>query len=136
MSSFGMSAQRLARAVKPPFGRSTAVSASVAAAAARRLSVPSVPATPGMVQLSTSAIRRSPSGAKVFTKSASTWSSSGVVAIAVAAGVLGWSLASVKDDKGFPSAILLDSKIAAPKYASMREMELVRKPVPAHLMGL
>lgn len=58
------------------------------------------------------------------TRTASTWNGSGVLTIAAAAGLLGWSWATYRV-QGFPGAMLLDSKVSSPKYASMRDMELV-----------
>lgn len=52
-----------------------------------------------------------------------------MLAVAAVAGLLGWGVASL-GDKEFPGSMRLDSKIAMPKYASMRDMEVVSPSSP------
>lgn len=56
------------------------------------------------------------------TRLAQAWAGQHVLAVAAAAGAVGWGLASLNLG-GIPGAMLMDSK--APKYASLREMKLV-----------
>lgn len=53
------------------------------------------------------------------------WSGSGVVGIALGAALLGWGMATVTTNR---SPLLLDSKRPVPRYASLKEMEVVRPP--------
>lgn len=106
-----MSANYFARAVRP-FGRSSTATTTGAVSGRARF-------------FTTSAFRRNVNGKRISAaKTASTWTGASVLAIAAAAGLLGWSVATISV-KGFPGAMHLDSKIAFPKYASMRDMELV-----------
>lgn len=109
-----MSARYLARAVRP-IGRP-------AVASARPPTTVS-----GMDRFFTvSAFRRgkATAGKVPAARTASTWSGPGVLAVAAVAGLLGWGLASFSLNE-FPGATRLDSRIAMPKYASMRDMEVV-----------
>lgn len=110
-----MSVNSFARGMRPLRRSATASAAAGPRAAA---------ATPRRF-FNASAFRRNTAGNKTGAGEpgpGSTWTSQRVVAIAAAAGVLGWGLASI-DSGRFPGAMLLDSKVS--KYASMREMELV-----------
>jgi hypothetical protein len=57
-------------------------------------------------------------------QNASSWSLSGVYTIATAAVLLGWGFSEARYH-GFPTPVLLDSRFPIPKYANMREMEVV-----------
>lgn len=107
-----MSASYFARVVKP-LGRSASASAAAGAAATTRRSR----------FFTTSASRRNITGKTTSSKTASTWSGQGVLAIAAAAGLAGWGLATL-NTRGFPETLLLDSKMPMPKYAGMHDMKL------------
>ena len=117
-----MSANYIARAARP-LGRSATGTAAFASSFRA--------AVPGRARfLTTSASRRNAAGKRIpAARTASTWTGPGVLAIAAAAGLLGWSVATI-GVKGFPGAMRLDSKVAMPKYASMRDMEVVRSFAP------
>lgn len=61
-------------------------------------------------------------------ESAPKWTGSSVFGVAVAAGLLGWGFASVATGRSGKGAWLLDSEKQFPRYASMKEMEIVRWP--------
>jgi D-lactate dehydrogenase (cytochrome) len=110
-----MSANYFARGLRP-LGRSATAATTTFGNAA--------PATKPRF-FNTSAFRRNTAGGNSGGKAGSgpAWTGQRVLAIAAAAGAVGWGLASIESGR-FPGAMLLDSKV--PKYASMREMELVR----------
>lgn len=54
------------------------------------------------------------------------WTGSGVLGVALLAGVLGWGLATLGTGGKGKGSTLLDSKQPLLRYASMREMEIVR----------
>ena len=110
-----MSANYFARAVRP-LGRSTATAVSTR---------PSTATITGRSRVfSTSAIRRKAAPRISAEQTASTWTGPGVLAVAAVAGLLGWGVASLSG-KEFPGAMRLDSRIVMPRYASMRDMEVV-----------
>lgn len=126
-----MSVQLLARAAKP-LGRSLAV----ARAAIICGPGPFSGSPRGSQFYTTSAVRQSPTGNDggkgsdagpgniKDAKNASTWALSGVFAVAVGAGLMGWGLSELRH-RGFPGTMMLDSLFPMPKYANLREMEHV-----------
>lgn len=63
--------------------------------------------------------------------SAPAWTGNGVFGVAVVAGILGWGLATLATGRDGKGSTLLDSKQPLMRYASMKEMEIVR----AYLTG-
>lgn len=61
--------------------------------------------------------------------SAPAWTGSGVLGVALLAGVLGWGLATLATGGKGKGSTLLDSKQPLLRYASMKEMEIVRSPL-------
>lgn len=125
-----MSVQYLARAAKP-LSRSLAVARATPAA----IYGPFTGSLRGPRFYTTSAVRQSPIGSDSGkandgpgnikeAKNASTWALSGVFAVAVGAGLIGWGLSELRHG-GFPGTVMLDSLFPMPKYANLREMELV-----------
>lgn len=60
--------------------------------------------------------------------SASKWSRNSVFGIALGAALLGWGVATVSLSRDGQGPVQLDSKKPFPRYASMKEMEIVRSP--------
>lgn len=114
-----MSANYFARGLRP-LGRSATAAATTTTSSFGN----AAPATAPRF-FNSSAFRRNTAGGNSGGKAGSgpAWTGQRVLAIAAAAGAVGWGLASIESGR-FPGAMLLDSKV--PKYASMREMELVR----------
>lgn len=124
-----MSVQHLARAAKP-LGRSLAV------ARPATIYAPFSGFLRGHKYYTTSAVRQLPTGNEggrgsstgpgnfKDAKNASTWALSGVFAIAVGAGLIGWGLSELRH-RGFPGTMMLDSLFPMPNYANLREMEQV-----------
>lgn len=61
--------------------------------------------------------------------SALAWTGNGVLGVALLAGVLGWGLATLVTGGNGKRPTLLDSKQPLLRYASRREMEIVRNPL-------
>ena len=72
----------------------------------------------------TTVARQGVAGNRQEPRRASTWSMSGVFAVAATAGIVGWGASELRHG-GFPGTMLLDGGFLAPRYASMREMEQV-----------
>lgn len=53
------------------------------------------------------------------------WTGAGVFGVALAGGLLGWGVASLKDARAEKGTWRLDSGNQFPRYASMKEMEIV-----------
>lgn len=105
-----MSANRFARAARP-VGRSLTRSNN--------------PCLSGRQHFTTSSLRRTSAGNGSGPRAASAWSLPSVFAAAAAAGLLGWGASELRH-RGFPGTVLFDGTFPGPRYASMREMELVR----------
>ncbi|KAL2017038.1 hypothetical protein VTK56DRAFT_2650 [Thermocarpiscus australiensis] len=114
-----MSATRFARAARP-LGRS--------------LAALNKPCAAGRQRFATSAFRRAANGSAQVPHLASAWPLSGVFAVAVAAGLLGWGASELRH-RGFPGTVLLDSAFPAPRYASMREMEQALEEIRREIGG-
>lgn len=54
------------------------------------------------------------------------WTGNGVFGVALVAGILGWGIATLATGRNGKGPTLLDSKQPLMRYASMREMEIVR----------
>ena len=83
----------------------------------------------GRRQFSTSHSRRRPQGSASTGVNGTAWTGQRVLTVAAVAGMVGWGLASL-GNPGFPTrtALLLDSRYRImPRYASVQEMELVRR---------
>lgn len=61
-------------------------------------------------------------------ESASRWSGGAVFGVGLSAGLLGWGIASMSTGRGEKGAWRLDSLKQYPRYASMKEMEIVSMP--------
>lgn len=66
--------------------------------------------------------------------SAPKWSGHGVLGVGLAAGLLGWGIASVTMSRDGKGAALLEGYKQWPRYASMKEMEMVRLLSPLPLL--
>ena len=108
-----MSAKQLMKAARP-LGRRP-----VAAAGTLR-----GPCAATRQRFTTTPFRRGISGNSQEPRTASTWSFSGVFAIAATAGLVGWGASELRHE-GFPGTMLFDGGLLTPRYASMREMEQV-----------
>lgn len=53
------------------------------------------------------------------------WTGHGVLGVALAAGLLGWGLSAMIPGPNGKGMMLLDSKAQFPRYASLKEMEIV-----------
>jgi len=106
-----MSAKHLLRAASP-LGRASAHLRGPCAAHRHRFT--------------TSVSRRTISGktGSEEPRTASTWSVSGVFAVAATAGLMGWGASELRHG-GFPGTMRFDGGLTAPRYASMRQMEQV-----------
>ncbi|KAK3393116.1 hypothetical protein B0H63DRAFT_10800 [Podospora didyma] len=101
---------RAARAAKP-LGRYLGASATRSGSSAA-----------GRQKFTTSAVRRTIASKGSEKRIASAWPFSGVLAVATAAGLLGWGASELKHSD-FPGTVMLDSVFPMPRYASLREME-------------
>ncbi|KAL2140727.1 hypothetical protein VTI28DRAFT_3320 [Corynascus sepedonium] len=120
-----MSANRIARAARP-LGRSLT--------AAPLSKVPRPTIARHRFTTSTTVRRAATRGDAQGSRIASTWSLPGVIAVATAAGLLGWGVSELAH-RGFPGAVLLDGAFPAPRYASMRGMEQALKEIRQEIGG-
>lgn len=56
---------------------------------------------------------------------ATKWTGHGVFGVALAAGLLGWGIATTSTGRNGKGMMLLDSKEQFPRYASLKEMKIV-----------
>ncbi|KAK4248839.1 FAD-linked oxidase-like protein [Corynascus novoguineensis] len=120
-----MSANRIARAARP-LGRSLT--------AAPFSKVPGPTIARHRFTTSTTVRRAAARGDAQGSRIASAWSLPGVIAVATAAGLLGWGVSELAH-RGFPGAVLLDGAFPAPRYASMRGMEQALKEIRQEIGG-
>ncbi|KAK4192573.1 FAD-linked oxidase-like protein [Podospora australis] len=88
----------------------------------------------GRQLFTTTATRRTRTDSRQEPRLASTWSVSGVMAIASAAGLFGWGVSELRHG-GFPGTVLFDSASDYPRYASMREMEQALREIREEVGG-
>ncbi|KAM7187117.1 mitochondrial D-lactate dehydrogenase [Naviculisporaceae sp. PSN 640] len=131
-----MPAQSLIRAARP-LGRSATVARCVTICGP--LITPRYYSAPPAVRPSASGSKKATgdstkSGNAEDIKNASTWQLSGVFAVALGAGFIGWGLSELRHGS-FPGTMMLDSLFPMPKYASLAEMEQALQEIRSELGG-
>ncbi|KAK3330951.1 hypothetical protein B0H66DRAFT_465198 [Apodospora peruviana] len=133
-----MSVHHFARAAKP-LGRPMTAAASIGApcaghAASRRLATSAVRRILTGTGNTAGPSNGSGNGDGRGPRNASAWPLSGVFAVAVGAGVIGWGISELRY-RGFPGTVMLDSIFPMPKYANLREMKQALEEIRKELAG-
>lgn len=91
-------------------------------------SLSALPITPARARRTASTSSKQVSAARSILESGNSapkWSGRGVFGVALAASLLGWGIATTMTGRGGKGLMLLDSMAQFPRYASVKEMEIV-----------
>jgi len=120
-----MSAYRLSRATKP-LSRSLTVALTNCCPSANRHGFSTTALRGANARsISDDQLRRQTGFKESSSSSSPKWSLAGVCAVAIASGLLGWGVSELQHGS-LLGAVLLDGSYPKHRYASMRELELVR----------